>query len=94
MANRPSTERCEIRTPAHLRLRIKLPNGAVAEGECVDSSEHGFGVISDASAKVGETVVLSVGSGADAPVFLATVMWRKGSRIGLRCIGVDAGASN
>jgi PilZ domain len=77
--------RCE-RTPLNVLIRIKRRDGSVIEGVCVDGSDMGFGVSAEAPLEVGEIVRLAIGRGAAPPSFIARVVRRQETRIGLYCI--------
>jgi PilZ domain len=86
MAYYCQTERRSQRAPLEVCVRIQRRGGSAVEGRCVDASEEGFGIFADLPLEVGEIVRLTIGRAISSPTFIARVVWRQQSRVGLYCI--------
>jgi hypothetical protein len=87
MAYHCTTERRSERKPLSVAVLLRRRDGSVAAGRSTDASDEGFGIAVDLPlVSAGEIVRLTIGTSANAPTFIAQVVWCEGSRIGLYCI--------
>ena len=81
-----TTERRTQRIPLAVRIRIQRCDGTVADCQCLDASEEGFGISADLRLELGEIVRLTIGRPDCGPSFTARVVWEDGQRMGLYCV--------